>query len=125
MIERTLIAAASLAFLIGIAHSSLGERYILRRLFRRRDLPHLFGSDSFTRQTLRFAWHLTTIAWFGLGAILVLLGSADSRLDPGAILRAISLTFLVSFLIALISTRGRHLSWMVFLAIALLSWLPA
>ena len=67
-----LIAAASLAFLIGLAHSYLGERYILIRLFRR-ELPRLFGSDDFTKQTLRFVWHLTTVSWWGLAAILVAL----------------------------------------------------
>jgi len=31
--------AAGLCFAIGLAHSVLGERYILIRLFRRTDLP--------------------------------------------------------------------------------------
>ena len=61
-----LFLAAGLVLLVGLAHSYLGERYILIRLFRRSDLPHLFGSDVFTRRTLRFAWHLTTVAWWGL-----------------------------------------------------------
>jgi len=47
--------AASLAIFIGAAHSILGERYILVRLFRRKNLPELLGSDFFTRRTLRFA----------------------------------------------------------------------
>jgi hypothetical protein len=33
---------------LGLAHSILGERYILTRLFRRNDLPTLFGSSAFT-----------------------------------------------------------------------------
>lgn len=65
------IAAAFLLFLIGVVHSYLGERYILIRLFRRDNLPKLFGSDWFTKRTLRFAWHLTTIAWWGYGAMLL------------------------------------------------------
>ncbi len=51
-----LVAAALLAAGVGAAHSYLGERYILTRLFRRQDLPKLFGSDWFTRRTLRFAF---------------------------------------------------------------------
>lgn len=39
----------------------------LVRLFRRADLPHLFGSDLFTRRTLRLAWHLTSVARLGFG----------------------------------------------------------
>ena len=55
------IAAAVLVVGIGIAHSWLGERYILMRLFRRQNMPHLLGSDDFTKRTLRFAWHITTL----------------------------------------------------------------
>lgn len=106
-----LALAALLAVGIGIAHSSLGERYILMRLFRRPDLPKLFGSDRFTRDTLRFAWHITTVAWLGMAGALVW--------DPQ---RAISLAFLATALLAGIATRGRHLSWIVFGAIAALAW---
>ena len=35
------------------------------------DLPRLFGSDWFTRRTLRFAWHITSVAWLGFAALLV------------------------------------------------------
>ncbi|MBA7630226.1 MAG: hypothetical protein GH143_08270 [Calditrichaeota bacterium] len=49
-----LIVGAVLTFAIGLAHSYLGERYILIRLFRRSNLPQLFGSDDFTKRTLRF-----------------------------------------------------------------------
>ncbi|MBK7012660.1 MAG: hypothetical protein IPH43_08315 [Xanthomonadales bacterium] len=57
--------AALLIALLGLAHSVLGERYILVRLFRR-DLPKLFGGTRFTRNTLRFAWHLTTMFAWGI-----------------------------------------------------------
>ncbi len=63
--------AALLYFALGLAHSALGEKYILTRLFRRADLPNLFGSPEFTVRTLRFAWHVTTVAWFGFGVLLL------------------------------------------------------
>ena len=47
------ILAAVLCFAVGLAHSVLGERYILVRLFRRTDLPKLFGGTEFTVRTLR------------------------------------------------------------------------
>jgi hypothetical protein len=68
--ELLLSAAALLCMLIGVAHSYLGEKYILIRLFRRDNLPKLLGSDWFTKRTLRFAWHLTSIAWWGFAALL-------------------------------------------------------
>ena len=116
-----LISAAVLTIAIGIAHSWLGERFILRRLLRRSDLPTLFGDDSFTRQTLRFAWHLTTAAWFGLAAILLVLSGVLTavRVSDGLIF-AVAQTFIVSAILALILTRGRHLSWIVFAAISAL-----
>lgn len=55
---------------IGFIHSYLGERYILTRLFRRDNTPHLFGSDHFTKGTLRFCWHVMSLAAFGFAAIL-------------------------------------------------------
>ena len=61
--------AALLLALLGIAHSVLGERYILTRLFRR-ELPKLFGGPEFTKNTLRFAWHLTTVLALNLSVVL-------------------------------------------------------
>jgi len=37
--------------LVGVAHSVLGERYILIRLFKREGLPKLFGGTEFTTRT--------------------------------------------------------------------------
>jgi hypothetical protein len=116
-----LLAAAILIGLLGLVHSVLGERYILIRLFRRTDLPRLFGSDLFTRRTLRFAWHLTTVVWFGIAAVFVHLAGPNpfgtARL--GAIF---AVTALASAIVALVGSRGRHPAWAVFLAIAALSW---
>jgi hypothetical protein len=115
-----LIAAGVLAVVLSIAHSVLGERYILRRLFRRDDLPKLFGGDEFTKQTLRFAWHLTSVAWCGLGGVLFFLdGSPGSSVG---VTRVVATTFGISGVVALIGSRGRHPSWIVFLLIAVLSW---
>ena len=116
-----LVSAAVLAIAIGVAHSWLGEKYIIRRPLRRTDLPVLFGDDSFTRQTIRYAWHLTTVAWFGLAGVLLVLSGilVGIRVSDGIIF-AVALTFLVSALTALIFSRGRHLSWVVFAAITAL-----
>jgi hypothetical protein len=71
--EIKLYVSAILVFCIVAAHSYLGERYILIRLFRRNDLPKILGNAEFTMHTLRFAWHLTSIAWLGLASLLILL----------------------------------------------------
>jgi len=111
-----LVAAAVFLLAIGLAHSYLGERYILIRLFRR-DLPELFGSDVFTKRTLRFAWHLTTVAWWGYAALLLFrFSSAQTSLH------VVSVTFFVSAVVSFVGARGRHFSWVVFLAVAGLAW---
>jgi len=116
------IIAAVLLILIGIVHSWLGEKYILIRLFRRDNMPHLFGSDIFTKQTLRFAWHITTIAWWGFALILLFMGNAFSWEIIIPFNQIISITFLLTALLAGFYTRGKHLSWIIFLAVAILSW---
>lgn len=109
--------ASILLLIIGVAHSYLGERYILIRLFRREDLPKLFGGDEFTKSTLRFAWHLTTVAWWGFAAILFHL--AQSGGATGSVGNIIGVTFLIHFAIALLGSKGKHLSWVFFLVIGL------
>lgn len=112
--------AAILLVVIGIAHSYLGERYILIRLFRSDDLPRLFGSIDFTKNTLRFAWHLTTVAWFGFSGLLLHLSSGN--LDIKIAGNIIGTTFILHSVLSLVGSKGKHFSWPVFLAIGLISF---
>jgi len=100
-----LLVAAVLAALLAVAHSYLGERYILIRLFRREDLPKLFGGTEFTKHTLRFAWHLTSVAWVGFAALLTVLASSPGEAGQTQ-LRLISATFALSGLVAFFGSRG-------------------
>lgn len=111
--------AAALIILTGLAHSVLGERYILTRLFRRSDLPKLFGGTAFTARTLRFAWHITTVAWWGMAVLLW--QAADGTLSRTSVLQVLGWTALLSALLPLWITRGRRLSWIVFLAVGALT----
>ena len=113
--------AAALMVLLAVAHSYLGERYILIRLFRRADLPKLFGGTDFTRRTLRFAWHITSVFALGFAAILLVLASRRGNVahDVGA---AVAASSLLCGFVSLIGSRGRHLSWVVFFAVAALTW---
>nr|WP_316641954.1 hypothetical protein [uncultured Roseateles sp.] len=103
----------------GLAHSYLGERYLLMRLFKRQDLPKLLGSTAFTIGTLRFVWHLTTVAWWGLAYLVYFAWSGTVGKDQ--VLAVIGVTSLVSAAFPLYFTRGRHLSWIVFLLIGVLA----
>lgn len=112
--------AAALVFLLGAAHSILGERYILVRLFRRADLPRLFGGTAFTTRTLRFAWHFTTVLAWGMAALLWQLGHGHG--DDRSLAMTLAITFFVSALLPLVITRGRHLSWVVLVVAGSLVW---
>jgi hypothetical protein len=105
--------AAALLIVLGIGHSYLGERYILIRLFKREHLPKLFGGTAFTTGTLRFAWHLTSVAWWALAYLAVI--SANAAPTSRQVLGSIGIACLVSAVFPVAFTRGRHLSWIVFL----------
>lgn len=108
---------ATLLIALAIGHSVLGEKYILIRLFRRDDLPKLYGGSAFTKNTLRFAWHVTSVAW--LGFALVLIHLASGSLSENVIGSIIAATFLVHGFISLVGSRGKHFSWPVFIVIGI------
>ena len=113
--ETLLYLAAFFTFFIGVTHSVLGEKYILIRLFKRGNLPKLFGGTEFTQLTLRFAWHITTVAWWGFAVILILL--AQNTFTFHNLTMVIGITFLVSSVITIIMSKGRHYAGFVFLFI--------
>jgi len=112
-----LLLGAVLLVAIGIVHSYLGEKYILIRLFKRDNLPQLLGSDWFTKRVIRFAWHLTTIAWWGFAAILYFLSNPSKNIEA-EIIASIAVVFILSGIVSLVFSRGKHLSWVFFWGIA-------
>lgn len=108
------VAAGSL-FTLAALHSFLGERLLVGPLLAVDPWPALRIGRTLGRQTLRFAWHLTSVAWLGLGVLL--LGPADSgALFVPAVVGAV---LLASGIFTFATTRGRHFAWAPFLAGAL------
>jgi hypothetical protein len=107
-----LAIATVLLLLMGVVHSYLGERYILIRLFKRDNLLKVIGSTAFTIGTLRFVWHLTTVAWGALGFLVFCAGNGAINKDQ--VLTVIGVASLGSAAFPLYFTRGKHLSWVVF-----------
>lgn len=92
--------------MLAVAHSVLGERGLLRPLFAQRwtiGVPRRPAELIF-----RFAWHITSIAWLGLGCLA--LGAS-----PWQVLAGVAL---VSGLVIFVLLRG-HLAWPIFFATAL------
>lgn len=122
MPDAYLLTAAALAIFTGIAHSWLGERVLIGPLLAPEPRVWPLASD-FKRDVLRYAWHLTSLAWSGMGLALAAL--AFSPLEPqGRLVAAIlGLTFLLHGVITLVISRGKHFAWLAFLAIAVLTFM--
>lgn len=98
---------------LGLAHTWLGERYIVARLLRRDNLPKLFGADAFTKRTLRYAWHLTTLLAWTVGGLLLWAATAPAETEVRAPVLFVAAGLAASAAWGLVATRGRHLSWIV------------
>jgi len=120
-----LLVAGLLSALIGIAHSMLGEKLVLRPLFERGEVPKLLGSTAFAHRTLRFTWHLTTVLLLGIGTVVLALSLSPLDSRSAWILQVLAATFALCSLLSLIGARAKHFSWWVFLIIAALLWLGA
>ncbi|MFZ5981783.1 MAG: hypothetical protein ACOYVF_14265 [Candidatus Zixiibacteriota bacterium] len=115
------VSAAGLIYLLGLVHSLLGERTIFYRLFGMR-VPDLRGSELYFKRTLRFAWHATTCFLWTLATVLVYW--SDRSLDTAVTdaTQIFGFGFFGAALLSLVVTRGRHFSWVLFLAVAILLW---
>jgi hypothetical protein len=115
-----LAIAALLSATLAFSHSWLGERMILQPVLSMEDLPKLRGSRRGMEKIVRFAWHLTSVYFLAIAAILFYLSRTAA--DP-SIIKIIIVTNIVSAVITFSISRGRHYAWIVFLAIGILSWL--
>jgi len=109
--------AALMLAICGVAHSYLGEKYVLGRLLALPNLPLLRHDVGYTQAIIRFAWHLTSLTWWTFSAILIILA-----VRPAGALRAIgivlALTFLIHFLVIVVMAGRRHPAWSLFLIAA-------
>jgi hypothetical protein len=114
---QLLLIAAAITLFIAAMHSYLGERRFLPRLLASADLPRLQGNPALARSILRWAWHLTSVAWVALALLLMALGRIPGELRalPVAIIAA---CLALSGLVCLVTTRGRHVAWPLFMLAA-------
>ena len=79
-----LLIAAVIVAAIGLIHSYLGERLVFPRLFALPDLPLLRRDRAYTENVLRYAWHVTSLAWWAIERHIggVLVGCRRRRATP-------------------------------------------
>ena len=117
-------AAALCLFLVGVMHSALGGRRLIAPLMARADFPVILGSQRNGRLTLFFGWHALTLFWWAQA--VVLLRIAQDPTDAAQMtLLSLAAACGIMGLVALIASRGRHLSWVFFLPVAALLALSA
>lgn len=119
-----LVSAAALTALLGLLHTIMGEALILVPLLKR-EVPKIRGDEFIVRRTLRFAWHTTSLFWWGIAALLVVLAFGPLSARETVLLRVLLGTFGIAALLSLIASHGKHFSWYVFTAIAVLIFLGA
>lgn len=104
---------ALLGVIVAIAHSVLGERVILRPLYRERTTGLLAARAM--RDIIRAVFHIPSLAWAGLG-IAVLLNRLQSGSDLLPIIAA--LIFALSGVTNIAALRRPHPGGVILLAMA-------
>ena len=123
-----LVAAGTLAFLVGLVHSVLGEVLLFRRL-RQGGLIPTAGAPLLEERHVRIlwaTWHVVTVLGWCLAAVLVWLSLHDSqRVDFLFVKHAIVAATLTSSALVLVGTKARHPGWLGLLCVAALVGLDA
>ncbi len=121
-------AAGTLAVVVGIVHSVLGEVLIFRHLRQGGIVPTLDAPPLRERNVriLWATWHLATVFGWAFAGVLFRLASAP---DDAAVTAFLPTAIIVAnaggALLVLVGTRGRHPGWIALLAVAALTWLAA
>ena len=126
------IIAGALALTAAAIHGGLGEKIVVSKL-RRETLPtSKFGGSAMTLLMIRVTWHITTLAFLVLGSALLVCSPGALGDACEGIGRISSIAFASFFLLAgalafpnIRRTVRRHPAPIVFLAVAVLSWVGA
>lgn len=120
-----LLLASVVAAFIAAAHSTLGERRLLRPLLRENLDNGSAKKAEFMRLTLRFAWHLTSAFMLGCAVILFVLAFFPLDLVSILVVEILGALFIASAAITGSYSRGRHVAWPLFTLVGALCWWTA
>ena len=120
------VIAAALAFLVGLAHSVLGERLVFSRLRQGGFVPtnggKLLGEGHV--RILWASWHVLTAFGWCIASILLWLSLPSSSPSPAWFIeQAVVITMLAGSALVFIGTKARHPGWAGLLAVAVFVWL--
>lgn len=110
---------AVVLFMLGIAHSAFGEKLLLIPIAKEKSVD-LFKQKPYMINVMRFAWHITSIAWWGMALIIFDFAKVENPLIFSV--HALAGTFTLTGIIILAFSKGLHPAWFFFLAIAGCLW---
>lgn len=120
------LVAGILAILLGAIHSFLGEYLIFRKLQMKHKLVPTRSPKGLGERHLRIlwgTWHLASIFGFGIGIALIQLAWIHAPLETTLLFQIIStiaIAMLISSLVILVATKGKHPEWIILLLIGTL-----
>ena len=121
-----LLYAGVLLIAIGAVHSILGEILIFRHLRTNGFLPSV-AAPPLKLRNLRIiwaSWHALSVLGWAFAAVLIRIAVPhDDQTVQLFVINAINYACLVSSLLVLISTKGKHPGWIGLLGAAILIWL--
>ena len=121
------VAAAAIAFIVGLVHSVFGEQLIFRRLRGWDEFVPTNGGNLLRESHVRIlwaSWHLVTVFGWCIGAVLLRLswtGLAEASSEFLA--QACAVAALAGSACVFIGTRAKHPGWIGLLAMAVCVWL--
>ena len=119
------VIAGTLAFIVALIHSMLGEYLIFKRMRKGTIIPTDGGSLLKERHVriLWASWHIVTIFGCGFGVILLMLSSTQTMESIQVfVINTIIISMFTSSLLVLISTKARHPGWLGLLLISIFTW---
>lgn len=123
LVNIYLFTAGVLCFILGIAHSILGENLIFKSKRIKGKLVPTKRSTELKERHLRIiwaTWHLASIFGWCIGAILIKVSQEQNLKGSDFILLSIMYTMFCTSLLVLIGTKGKHPGWVVLLVIGIL-----
>ncbi len=112
-----LLFAAVLTFILGVAHSYLGERKLIQPILKMDGLPIILGNLKYTKNTLWISWHMVTLFMWGISAVLTYRQLSSNPIDA-AFLGMVSVLFALFGVTSIVLSRGAHKSWIVFFPVS-------
>ncbi len=119
MTNLALLVAGVIMGVASLIHSWLGERRLIGPLLSAEHRSGPLAERPAARQVFRLAWHLTSLAWLAIGAILVALAlSPPARLGESVLLIIVALLWL-NGLTFVFGVGVRHIASPLFVAAAI------